>query len=155
MKTVHKLLLEKWRHIIPTINIVVILLTVLLLNSAEIMGFEASEADLMEKKWGIRILGIRQSAAGYLLDFRYKVTDTKKAAPLFERKTKAYLLDQKSGVKFIVPKPAKIGPLRNTDTPKSGRNYVILFANTANYIKKGNKVSIVIGKFKAENLSVQ
>jgi len=53
--------------------------------------------DTLEKTWGVKILGVRLSAAGHLLDFRYRVTDPEKAVPLFHRKTKPYLVDEASG----------------------------------------------------------
>ena len=64
----------------------------------------ASEGRLrLEETWGIQVEGIRLSAAGYMLDFRYRVLDPEKAAALFDRKTKPYLIDQESGAKFMIP----------------------------------------------------
>src|SRR3990172_7542680 len=48
----------------------------------------------IEEKWGVRVLSIRQSAEGYMLDFRYRVIDAEKAAPLFDRKIKPHLIDE-------------------------------------------------------------
>jgi len=109
----------------------------------------------MEEKWGIQIVGIRLSAAGYMLDFRYHVLDPEKAAALFDRKTKPYLIDQASGAKFMVPSPPKVGPLRTSDPPQADRTYFILFANPGKYVKQGNEVTVVIGAFRAENLTVE
>jgi hypothetical protein len=109
----------------------------------------------IEERWGIQIIGIRQTAAGYMLDFRYRVTDPEKAAPLFVRKTKPYLIDQASGAKFAVPNPPKTGPLRTSDPPQANRIYFIFFGNPGKYIKPGNKVTVVIGDFRVENLVVE
>jgi len=109
----------------------------------------------IEEKWGVRILSIRQSAEGYMLDFRYRVIDAEKAAPLFDRKIKPHLIDEATGAKFAVPEPPKVGALRTTRPPQADRNYFIMFANPGRYIKKGNKVTVVIGEFKAENLVVE
>jgi hypothetical protein len=108
-----------------------------------------------EEKWGIKILNIRLSAGGYMLDFRYRVKDPEKASPLFDRKIKPYLIDQASGAKFLVPESPKVGALRQTRKPVAEKNYFIIFANPGKYIKKGNKVAVVIGDFKAEDLTVQ
>lgn len=105
--------------------------------------------------WGIEILAIRQSAAGYMLDMRYKVIDAEKAIPIFDRKVRPYLIDQASGAKFAVPNPPKTGPLRTSDRPQAGRNYFIFFANPGRFIKPGSKVTVVIGDFRAENLTVE
>jgi hypothetical protein len=109
----------------------------------------------IEEKWGVKVLYIKQSAGGYMLDFRYKVTDAEKASPLFDRKIKPYLIDQASGAKFLVPESPKVGALRQTRKPVAEKNYFIIFANPGKYIKNGNKVTVVIGDFKAENLTVQ
>lgn len=114
-----------------------------------------NSTESIEETWGIQIIGIRQTAAGYMLNFRYRVIDPEKAAPLFNRQTKPYLIDQASGAKFAVPNPPKTGPLRTSDPPKAGRNYFIFFANPGKYVKLGNKVTVVIGDFKAENLVVE
>lgn len=110
---------------------------------------------MLQERWGIKIIGLRQSANGYMLDFRYRVLDPEKAAPLFDRKTKPHLIDQATGAQFIVPEPPKVGALRNTRKPVANKNYFVMFANPGNYIKKGSKVTVVIGDFKAENLIVE
>lgn len=109
----------------------------------------------IEEKWGIRLLGLRLSAAGYLLDFRYRVVDPEKAATIFSRAEKPYLIDQATGRKVVVPNPPKVGPLRNSDTPQANRNYFTMFANPGTFIRSGNKVTIVVGDFRVENLVVQ
>jgi hypothetical protein len=109
----------------------------------------------LEDRWGIHIKGIRLSAAGYMLDFRYRVIDPDKAKPIFKRQTKPYLIDQASGAKFIVPTTAKLGPIRNSNMPQIERTYFMFFANPGRYVKSGNKVTVVIGDFRAENLIVE
>jgi hypothetical protein len=110
----------------------------------------------IEKKWGIQIQGIRLSAADYMLDFRYKIIDPNKAAPLLDRQTKPYLVDQQSGAKLIVPTPPKVGSLRQkSHEPISGKIYFVMFSNPGKLVKKGNKVTVVIGDFKTENLIVE
>jgi len=116
----------------------------------------ASEDGLsLEERWGIKIVGVRLSANGYMIDFRYRVIDPEKASPLFDRGERPYLVDQASGAKFVVPNPPKTGPLRTSDKPQANRNYFILFANPGKYIKEGSWVTVVIGNFKAENLTVE
>jgi len=109
----------------------------------------------LEREWGVRVLQLRLSAEGYMLDFRYRVLDSERAAPLFSREHKPYLIDEISGAMFLVPEPPKVGALRTTRPPQAGKNYFILFANPGRYIMKGNKVTVVIGNFKAEHLVVE
>ncbi|MBI5674690.1 MAG: hypothetical protein HZC48_02520 [Nitrospirae bacterium] len=114
----------------------------------------AKQVDIKEK-WGVQILGIRLAAGGNMLDFRYRVLDTAKASSFFDRKTRPYLINQANGTTLLVPNAHKLGPLRQTPkTPLADKNYFIFFANPG-VVKSGDKVTVVVGDFKAENLVVQ
>jgi len=113
------------------------------------------EAKALEEKWGVRVVAIRLTAYNHLIDFRYRVVDPRKALPLFDRNKKPELIDQATGARFFVPSPPKIGALRTTKNPEAGRNYFFLFGNPGQYLKKGNKVAVVVGDFKVENLTVE
>ena len=111
----------------------------------------------IEEQWGVKVESLRISAAGNLLDFRYRIIDPEKASYLVDRRNKPYLIDQTSGKVLSVPTTAKVGPLRQTvryGLPKKDRVYFILFGNH-HIIKPGNKVTVVIGDFRAENLVVE
>lgn len=105
---------------------------------------------------GIEVEGIRLSAAGYMLDFRYRVLDPVKAAPLLDRKIQPYLLDEASGARLAVPDAPKVGRLRTTSRNKviPGRNYYILFANPGRYLQAGSKVTLVAGDARISDLTV-
>jgi len=109
----------------------------------------------INEKWGIKALSMRLSAGGYMLDFRYRVTDAEKASPLFSRAIKPFLIDQATSAKFLVAESPKVGALRQTRKPKADKNYFIIFANPGNYVKKGSKVTVVIGELKIEDLVVE
>ena len=121
----------------------------------------AEELTPLEKEWGIKLLGIRTTAAGYVLDFRYKVLDPQKAAPLLQRQYSAnpYIVVERSGAKLGVPFTDKAGSLRSSVSSagqiRQGRNYGALFANPGKHVKPGEKVTIVFGDFKAEHVIVQ
>ena len=119
------------------------------------MAKEVVNTESIEERWGIQVIGIRQTAAGYMLDFRYRVIDPEKAVPLFNRKMKPYLIHQASGAEFAVPNPPKTGPLRTSDPPQEGRVYWMFFGNPGRYVKLGDKVTVVTGSFKAEDLTVE
>jgi hypothetical protein len=108
----------------------------------------------MKREWGIEVLDVHQTSAGYMLQFRYRVLDPKAAKMLFDRKIKPYLVDATTGAKVIVPSPDKIGQLRNVNPPEVGRTYWMLFANPAKMIKVGSQVSIHIGNFDSGPLIV-
>ncbi len=109
----------------------------------------------IENRWGIQIDALRLTAAGYMLDFRYRVVDPAKAAPLFDRKTRAILTDEKSGAVMFVPTPPKTGPLRSTNDPKPGRVYFMFFANPGRFIHKSQRVTVTIGEFSVSGLIVR
>ena len=111
--------------------------------------------DPLQERWGVKVLQIRLTAEGLALDFRYRVLHAEKAAPLFSREFKPYLIDEATGARFLVPESPKVGALRTTRPPKEGKNYFIIFVNPGRYIKAGNKVTVVIGDFRAEHLVVE
>ena len=117
-------------------------------------AIDATDAALV-RKWGIRIEGVRLTAAGHMLDFRYRVVDARKAKPLFERKTKPVLRDEASGVQTAVPVPPKTGPLRNSNDPIAGRTYFMFFANPGRFIAPGNLVTVTIGAFSVSGIRVE
>ncbi len=115
----------------------------------------AGAGQTFEQRWGIEVLGIRLTAEGYMLDFRYRVLDPEKARPVFNRSVKPYLLHEGTGAKFMVPAPPKVGPLRASSNFEPNRNYFMLFANPGRFVKRGDHVSIIVGEFKAEHLTVE
>jgi len=109
----------------------------------------------LKRQWGIEIMHVRQAAAGYMLEFRYKVLDAQRAQALFERQTKPVLTHLESGAMLIVPTPAKTGALRNSNPPTSGKVYWMFFANPGKLVERGDHVNIEIGEFLVEKLVVQ
>ena len=113
------------------------------------------ESTYMKRKWGVEILFVRRTAAGYMIEFRYKVLDPEKAKPLFTRKTKPVMTHVETGTRLAVPTPAKTGALRNSDPPVADRTYWMFFANNGNVVQPGDRVDIQIGDFLVEGLVVQ
>ena len=110
----------------------------------------------MEEQWGVEVQSLRLTAGGYMLDFRYKVTDPEAAKPLLNRQVKPFLIDHASGGKFLVPDSPKVGALRqSTREPVAGKHYFMFFANPGKFLKPGSTVTVVIGDFRAENLMVE
>lgn len=113
----------------------------------------------LEKKWGIKFYGIRWTAAGYMLEINFRVLDPDKAFPLLKRDIKRYVMVDKSGAVLEVPFTEKLGSLkasvRTANMVKKNRNYYALFANPGKHVQPGDKVTLVIGTFMAEDLIVQ
>lgn len=109
----------------------------------------------LQKQWGVEVLGIQATATGYMLDFRYRVLDGEKAAPLLDRRIKPYIIVEKDEARLEVPVTNKLGALRQTTKHvKENRNYFVLFSNPARHVKSGDEVTVVIGDFVVENLKV-
>ncbi|TYO96666.1 hypothetical protein EDC39_11356 [Geothermobacter ehrlichii] len=116
----------------------------------------AQELSEAEKALGVRVETVRLAAAGYMLDFRYYVYDSEKSRPLASKKFFPYLIHQRTGAYLGIPAPAKVGSLRQK--PRShypDRSYFMLFANPGGLVKRGDRVTIVVGKYRFENLVVQ
>jgi hypothetical protein len=109
----------------------------------------------IEEQWGLKIVAVRLTANGHMLDLRYQVINSEKAFPLLDRKIKPYLIAQATGTKLYVP-DTKIGPLRQrVANPDADKTYFILFGNPGGLVKRGSQVTLVMGDFKAENLVVE
>ena len=145
---------------------VALLAAMLLFSSAPLTGAAIEQKSAASKslqndgkkladKWGIELTAMRITAEGHMVDFRYRVLDADKAAPLFKRQTKPYLIHQESGKVLAVPNTAKIGSLRNSNTPQEGRIYWMFFGNHHRLVQKGDKVTVAIGDFRARDLEVE
>lgn len=105
---------------------------------------------------GIEVIAVRTTAAGSMLDFRFKVLDKEKSMPFFLKELKPHLIDERTGAVLEVPVPAKGGPMRPTSRdPRVGVTYFMLFGNPGKFIKKGNTVTIVVGENRVEKLIVE
>ena len=107
----------------------------------------------VEDRSGVEVVSLRPTGAGGMLDFRYRVVDPVKAAPLLLRKTPAYLIDPRTGVVMTVPQTSWGTMRQDTLKPEKGRVYFMLFHNAG--VSAGDKVTVVIGKYRFENLTVQ
>ena len=100
-------------------------------------------------------MGLQLSAGGYMLDFRYRVIDAEKAAPLFKPEVRPYLVIQASGERLSVADTQRFGALRQTGKPDSDKDYYIIFGNPAKRVKKGDTVTVVIGGLEIKGLLVR
>ena len=116
--------------------------------------WHSRHADRYKREWGVDIVGVRPVSSGYMLRFAYRVIDPKKAAPLFDERTKPYLYDAASGARLAVPAMENIGELRQTPKPVADRTYFVIFGNPGRLVKSGGQVRIVIGNFEVDDLVV-
>jgi len=105
---------------------------------------------------GIRVESLRLTAADYMLDLRYRITDPERAAAFFSRKTELQLVDPVSGARLAVPTTPKLGRLRQVarkDMPD--RSYFMIFANPGRYLKAGSQVILVAGDTRISQITVE
>ena len=106
---------------------------------------------------GVEIQSLQMTAGGYMMDFRFRVLDVEKAKIFFDHRVKPYLHVEKSNAKLPVPMASKVGAFRSTDRGKNikaNKNYYIVFGNPDAHVKRGEKVTLVVGDFKVEGMTV-
>jgi hypothetical protein len=107
-----------------------------------------------ENNFGIKIVSLRPTASGQMLDLRFQVVDPEKAKAVLDKNKKAYVLDGKTGKTLPVP-VTKAGSMRQaTIKPEAGRIYFMLFSNPNRMVKEGSSVSLIIGDFRKDGIIV-
>jgi hypothetical protein len=104
--------------------------------------------------WGVESLGVKSVESGEIIRFSYHVLDADKAKALNDKKSEPSLIDPQAGVKLVVPSLEKVGQLRQSGTPEAGKSYWMAFSNKGRMVKRGDRVSVVIGQFRADGLVV-
>jgi hypothetical protein len=111
----------------------------------------------IKEEQGVEIQSLQMTAGGYMMDFRFRVLDVEKAKIFFDHRVKPYLHVEKSNAKLPVPMASKVGAFRSTDRGKNikpNKNYYIVFGNPDAHVKRGEKVTLVVGDFKVEGMTV-
>jgi hypothetical protein len=112
----------------------------------------SDELARIEAAFGIRVERLRLAAGGHILDFRYRVLDSSKSAGLLRPGTSAYLMPDKAPVRLDpIPLPAAAPqPL-----DRSGGENAALFGNPGRLLRRGDRVTLVLGGFRASGLTIQ
>src|SRR3989442_14578514 len=107
-----------------------------------------------ELVWGVDSLAVKWTESGEVVRFTYRVLDADKAKTLNDKKAEPFLIDPKAQVKLVVPSLEKVGQLRQSSTPQAGKSYWMAFSDKGRLVKRGDRVNVVIGKFRADGLGV-
>jgi hypothetical protein len=99
-------------------------------------------------------LSVKYAESGEIIRFSYRILDPVKAQQLNDKKAEPQLVDPQAGVKLVVPSLEKVGQLRQSTTPEAGKSYWMAFSNKGRLVKRGDHVSVVIGKFRADGLMI-
>jgi hypothetical protein len=108
-----------------------------------------------EEVWGVGELRVKVAESGQLIRFNYRVVDPAKAVALNDKKVEPELIDSQGGVRLVVPQLEQVGSLRQSSTPKAGMIYWMAFSNPTLAVKRGHRVDVRIGSFRATSLIVE
>ena len=104
--------------------------------------------------WGVDSLTVRATESGELIRFSYRVLNASKAGQLNDKKSQPTLVDPRAGVELVIPSLEKVGQLRQSSIPEEGKVYWMAFSNPGRHVKKGDRVDVHIGSFRAQGLVV-
>jgi hypothetical protein len=116
--------------------------------------FAARAGKYYQLIWGLDSLSVKLVESGEVVRFSYRVLDPDKAKALNDKSSEPSLVDPRAGVKLVVPRMEKIGQLRQTGTPEAGKAYWMAFSNKGRPVKRGDRVDVFIGQFRAQGLVV-
>ena len=105
--------------------------------------------------WGINALSVKAAESGELIRFTYQVLDPEKAKSLNDKMNTPFLVAPDAGVRLSIPTLEKVGQLRQSSSPEPGKSYWMAFSNPGRKVKPGDRVDVVIGQFRAEDLIVE
>lgn len=104
--------------------------------------------------WGVDSLSVKLTESGQMVRFAWRVLDPERAQPLSNKVAVPSLIDPQAGVGLVVPTLENIGMMRQASTPEVGKSYWMAFSNKGRLVKKGDRVNVVIGQFRADGLAV-
>lgn len=104
--------------------------------------------------WGVDALSVKLTESGQMVRFSWRVLDPQLAKPLSEKEAQPSLVDPQAGVSLVVPTLENIGMMRQASSPEAGKSYWMAFSNKGRIVKKGDRVNVVIGQFRANGLAV-
>jgi len=109
-----------------------------------------------ESVWGIEDLNVKWAESGEMVRFSWRVLDPAKAKPLNDKKAEPSLEDPQAGVSLVVPTLEKVGQLRqSSQNIEAGKSYWMAFSNVGRRVRRGDRVNVVIGNFRANGLVVE
>jgi hypothetical protein len=104
--------------------------------------------------WGVDSLKVKLVESGEIIRFTWRVLDEDKAKALSNKAAEPSLVDPQAGVSLVVPTMENIGMLRQSSPPEAGKSYWMAFSNKGRLVKRGDRVNVVIGQFRADGLAV-
>jgi hypothetical protein len=116
--------------------------------------FAGSAGRYYKAVWGVDSLSVKTVESGQIIRFSWRVLDPERAQALSDKTLEPALIDPQAGVSLVIPTVQNIGMLRQTSSPEAGQSYWMAFSNKGRLVKRGHRVNVVIGTFRAEGLVV-
>jgi hypothetical protein len=104
--------------------------------------------------YGVDELSVKWAESGEMIRFSYRVLDPQKAKVLNDERSEPALIAPRARVSLVVPSMEQVGKLRQSAPPEAGKSYWIGFSNKGRLVKKGDRVTVVIGTFRADGLVI-
>jgi hypothetical protein len=100
---------------------------------------------------GVKITQLALTGEGGLIDLRYQVIDPNKAATLHDEKTPPAIVDEQSGIvaNELFMQHSHSGPFT------FGETYYLVFDNPGNLVRRGARVTVLLGNAQVEHVLVR
>jgi hypothetical protein len=105
----------------------------------------------LARRAGVRVVRVAATGGGGLLDLRYQVVEPDAAAAVHDADTPPALVDEASG---RVLGSLLMGHMHK-GRPKAGRSYYLIFLNPGDVVRRGARVSVVLGDARLEHVRVR
>ena len=104
--------------------------------------------------WGVDDLKVKWAESGEIVRFSWHVLDPQLAQILGDKKAEPSLIDPRAGVSLVIPAVENVGQLRQSGPAEAGKSYWMAFSNKGRLVKRGDRVDVVVGTFRAQGLVV-
>ena len=103
------------------------------------------------RRSGVEITRVAVSGDGGLVDLRFTVVDPDRANALHDESTPPAVIDERSGlvVHQLLMNHAHSGAF------KAGVTYYLVFENPGNWLRRGSKVTVLLGNAQVEHVTVR
>ena len=105
----------------------------------------------LARRSGVRVVRVAATGGGGLLDLRYQVVEPDAAAAVHDADTPPALVDEGSG---RVLDQLLMGHMHH-GRPRAGRSYYLIFINPGDIVRRGARVSVVLGGARLEHVRVR
>jgi hypothetical protein len=109
------------------------------------------DADRLGQASGVEITRVAVTGDGGLVDLRFKVVDPDRANALHDAGTPPAVVDEQSGlvVHSLLMNHAHSGAF------KAGVTYYLVFENPGNWVRRGSRVTVLLGNAQVEHVTVK